>query len=137
MSLEPPPGMLGILVDGKVVPCDSLMTWGRWFEAASRSPGPRGGTLRHIGETEVNGVRVSTVFLGIRHGWGTRPQWFETMIFGGPLDGLQHRYETHDEAVAGHEFVVALARGEDRRGRDEVKALLFDIAARARKTQER
>jgi hypothetical protein len=45
---------------------------------------------------------VSTVFLGIDHGFGDDPILFETMVFGGEYDGIQKRYSTWDEAVEGH-----------------------------------
>ena len=56
---------------------------------------------------------VSTVFLGIDHGWGDEgaPLLYETMIFGGPRDqGYQERYSTLEEALAGHEVAVAMAQ---------------------------
>lgn len=60
-----------------------------------------------IERTQVGDALVSTVFLGINHGFtGTRELWFETMVFGGPHDGQQDRYETYDQAVEGHKQVV-------------------------------
>lgn len=58
---------------------------------------------------------VSTVWLGIDHGWGGEsPIIFETMIFGGPFDEYQRRYHTEAEAIDGHWRVVVLARlGKD------------------------
>lgn len=51
---------------------------------------------------------VSTVFLSVDHQWGEGPPvLFETMIFGGPHADWTDRYSTWDEAVAGHERVVA------------------------------
>ena len=49
-------------------------------------------------------ILVSTVFLGIDHGWDdeTPPHIFETMIFGGEHDEYQARYSTLAEARAGH-----------------------------------
>lgn len=55
------------------------------------------------------GVRVSTVWMGIDHGFGRpidpAPVIFETMIFGPddyPYQEAQMRYCTEDEAVEGH-----------------------------------
>ncbi len=46
---------------------------------------------------------VSTVFLGINHSHVVGEYlWFETMVFGGKLDGEQMRYETWKQAEAGH-----------------------------------
>ena len=53
------------------------------------------------------GVEVSTVFLGIDHQFGDGPPLlFETMLFS-DYDEKEWRYSTWDEAVAGHERVVA------------------------------
>lgn len=63
-------------------------------------------------------VYVSTVWLGLDHGWGdsSRPIIFETMTFpdgdAGPLDDWCQRYCTEEEAEAGHKRVVdALKEG--------------------------
>lgn len=65
-----------------------------------------------VGKTVVGKAKVSTVFMmpGGRI-FGEKPQWFETMIFGGPGDCYCERYATWDEAVAGHERACKLARG--------------------------
>lgn len=91
------------ILDGHTpVPVDDVKTWARWFEHDG---------LRRVGHTEFEGGRVSTVFLGLDHsfGVGEGPILFETMIFGGPHSDYQERYETWDEAVAGHKRAVALA----------------------------
>lgn len=68
---------------------------------------------RRVARDELAAGSVSTVFLGIDHGWGGSHLWFETMIFGGPHDQWQDRYETYDQAEAGHKRVVAaLKAGE-------------------------
>lgn len=57
----------------------------------------------HVGDTTIKGVRVSTVFLGLDHSFGGRcPMLFETMVFGGQLNGEQERCSTYDEAEAMH-----------------------------------
>ena len=55
-------------------------------------------------------VRVSTVFLGLDHGFlaSEDPILFETMIFGGPEDGYQERYKTWKEAEEGHKRALEL-----------------------------
>lgn len=68
---------------------------------------------RIIARTEGAGFRVSTVFLGLDHGWmhdSARPIVFESMIFGGPLDQVQERYSTRGEALAGHAVLVDRCR---------------------------
>jgi hypothetical protein len=60
-------------------------------------------------------VLVSTIYLGIDHGFGGRPLWYETMVFlmdtngekvvdWGELDS--NRYETESDAVQGHADMV-------------------------------
>lgn len=57
---------------------------------------------------------VSTVWLGIDHGWeqDSPPIIFETMIFVGPHDEECWRYPTEVEALAGHEMVKAMLVAE-------------------------
>ncbi len=94
-----------ILKEKKVILTD-LMTWANWFEENE------GG--RHVAHSETStGVKVSTVFLGIDQSMGGEsPLWFETMIFGGPLNHSQWRYATWDEAVEGHKHAVNMAEEE-------------------------
>jgi hypothetical protein len=65
--------------------------------------------LRRVGQAVIDGVTVSTVHLGVPHGLHGQ-EHYETMVFGGPLDEHQWRYETYEQAVAGHEQVCALVR---------------------------
>ena len=54
-------------------------------------------------EYEDGKIRVSTVFLGIDHRFGTGPPiLFETMVFGGSSDGMQWRYSTWEKAEDMH-----------------------------------
>lgn len=88
---------------GKVQAVPDCLTWARWFETAKR----------HVALDDLpGGVRVSTVFLGLDHGFGltAQPLLFETMIFGGAHDEYQERYATRDEALAGHAKALALAK---------------------------
>ena len=61
---------------------------------------------------------VSTIWLGLDLGFswpaGGPPVIFETMIFGGPLDGYCERWTTEAEARAGHRAFVRLLRGPGR-----------------------
>lgn len=55
--------------------------------------------------------RISTVFLQVNHAFGDGPPiLFETMVFGGPLDGLQDRYATVQEAWQGHDAMAEQVR---------------------------
>lgn len=81
----------------KAVPCENLLEWATWLEQADRQ----------VAKDEVNGVRISTVFLGLDHSFGeSQPLLFETMVFGGDLDQEQERYSTWDEAETGHKEMV-------------------------------
>ena len=85
------------------VPCDDLLAWGRWMQTANR----------HVAKDDLgDGVRVSTVFLGLDHRFDDEglPVLFETMIFGGPHDQYQDRYTTWEDAVAGHAKALALTQ---------------------------
>lgn len=64
---------------------------------------------RRVAETEVGDVRISTVFLGVDHGWGGGPPLlFETMVFGGNYDEYQDRYSSWQDAEEGHARVVRM-----------------------------
>lgn len=76
------------------------LEWAKWF-----------------GDTEARIVQqtscaagtcfVSTVFMGIDHGFGHgEPQLFETMVFGGAADLHCDRYSTFKQASLFHDVVV-------------------------------
>lgn len=96
-----------ILVNRLPVAVD-VMTWARWWNANSEAC--------QIGDDQIGNCRVSTVFIGVampnwaKLGIKSDPVTFETMIFGGPLDGHQWRYETYGEAERGHAEAVTAAR---------------------------
>jgi hypothetical protein len=85
---------------GEPVEADWL-TWAQWF----------GNADRRIALTKVGDVEISTVFLGLDHGGGTgRPILWETLVFGGDLDGEMNRYHTKMEALRGHELMSQRVR---------------------------
>lgn len=91
-----------ILQDGQVFPV-SLMEWAEWHEG--------GIDQRRVALDQIAPeVRISTVFLGLNHGFGGQPQWFETLVFGGPLADEMDRYATFEEAIAGHSRMVERCR---------------------------
>ena len=61
-----------------------------------------------VGQFEIDEYQVSTVFLGLDHGFGSeKPILFETMIFGGKQKSEYcTRYATYQEAVDGHNDLV-------------------------------
>ncbi len=76
-------GIFGILVNGEVKPA-MMEEWEAWFEKESNL----------VARTNMpDGVIVSTIFLGINHGFDSLiPKWFETMVFGGLMDNEEARY---------------------------------------------
>lgn len=67
-----------------------------------------------VGLDTVEDTTISTVWLGMDHGFGEHhePVIFETLIMGGPLDQEMWRYTSHPEAIAGHHKAVELVRLE-------------------------
>lgn len=83
------------------------ITMARWSWLFDQS---RFDTYRSVRQDGVDGLwHVSTVWLGINHGIGVPRQIFETMVFlaGTGEDMIMNRYATLEEAVAGHELLVA------------------------------
>lgn len=96
------------ILEGKTpVQVSDVLTWAKMFED----------TDRHVADDYVGSVRVSTVFLGMDHSWNPSgpPMIFETLIFGGELDGEMDRYSTWEEAEFGHKKML-----------EEVKQLMKD-----------
>ena len=89
----------------------NVLEWARQFEFGRRQ----------VGFTDLTYATISTVFLGVDHGFSSEgpPILFETMVFANPkpgerfpeeLDGMMQRYATWDEAEAGHAEMVAEVR---------------------------
>jgi hypothetical protein len=79
-------------------------TWAMWRDTASNCI---------VDYTEVTSrCIVSTVFLGLDHNFSGKgpPILFETLVFGGPMDGDGQRYSSWDDAVIGHKRFVAKVR---------------------------
>ena len=93
------------ILDGHTPVAVDLMTWGKWLEVHRK---------KRVAATEKDGVRVSTVFLGMNHEWnkGMPPLLFETMIFGGEHDEYQERCSTWKQAEEMHATACKLAFGE-------------------------
>lgn len=63
---------------------------------------------KRIARREEGDILVSTVWLGMDHGFGVgNPLIFETMVFGGDHDGDCERYTTEATALEGHARIVA------------------------------
>jgi hypothetical protein len=67
---------------------------------------------RVVGSDHFGGVQISTVWLGLDHGFNddAQPVIFETMIFGGDFDEYQERYTTEARALAGHREALRLVK---------------------------
>jgi len=90
------------LVGHKAIPTNDVKKWEKSWHPVSK---------RVVAQEMVEGVYVSTVFLGIDHSFGGDvPLLFETMIF--PHEeatnayGEQWRWPTWDAAEAGHKAIV-------------------------------
>lgn len=111
-----------ILVGRKPVPCPDLIKWAMWYESRKD---------RFIKRESINGLVVSTIFLGLDHNWGTegRPVLFETMVFAErkshPENYYQERCCTYSEAIKQHHSVV---------GRVMVGEIFFNAATKPSKT---
>lgn len=89
------------ILEGDNIRPVSVDEWSRW--SLERRDEKR------IALNQVGDVEVSTVFLGLDHGWGDGPPVvFETMTFGGgeATNEWQWRYTTRAAAQAGHDKVV-------------------------------
>jgi len=110
--------------DGNPRPERDLLAWGRWMETARR----------RVALTNFAGGFVSTVFLGLDHSFCLdpmadplhyRPVLWETMVFGGKLDGEMKRYRSREEAILGHEAMVkeCITAEEDNQTQIEMEAI--------------
>jgi len=67
---------------------------------------------RRVAKDTIGDVDISTVFLGINHGFTERvPILFETMVFGGEHNEYCQRYATWQEAEEGHKRTVKMVQG--------------------------
>lgn len=93
--------------DGTIVETLDVLAWAKYFEREDRI----------IKSHWFGDIHVSTVFLGLDHGFSLSddpPLLFETMIFRGQLDEYQDRYATEAEAIKGHRAALrAITRCED------------------------
>jgi hypothetical protein len=93
-----------VLDDGGTPKPASMHEWVRWMTA-----NPDG---RRVALTDLDGgVTVSTVFLALNHSFrGGPPVLYETMVFRDDEGRDCWRWHTREQAVAGHDQVVAALR---------------------------
>ena len=116
---------LWILDGHEPVQVDNLVDWGEFMEDEKR----RRVGFDTIEQPEHDRVTVSTVFLGMDHNWsGGEPLLFESMVFGGPLDGQQYRYTCWNAALAGHRMLIDEAVIEGKVAAWEVRERLARLA---------
>jgi len=118
------------LIDGEVVQSESMedyYAWGKETEA-------KGGITKKVKHDTYGEVGVSTVFLGLDHGWvpGGEPIVFETMVFGGALDQEQDRYSSLEGAEAGHKVMCQRVQ-EAEKNRTELSKKLLEYVDLMRK----
>jgi hypothetical protein len=104
---------------------EEYLAWGQELFAGGQGFPP------HVDWTPITeDIYVSTVFLVSPAGAGfvKQPLFFETMVFGGPLDKVQCRYATWDEAAAGHQRLCEESRRLLALSPDELAA---EMSARA------
>lgn len=99
-----------------------MLDWGvGWYDRDGKAIGLEAWSMLHasfdyrlVAKTQVGAYEVSTVWLGMDHGFGDGPPViFETMVFAtvaGPYDLDCWRYSTEQQAREGHEEVVLLLR---------------------------
>ena len=67
-----------------------------------------------VKQDHVDDIFVSTVFLGLDHSWSNKGLiLWETMIFGGINDQYQERYNSHEDALEGHQRAINLIKQEN------------------------
>lgn len=113
-----------------IVLCNDLWEWAEWFETADR----------RVALDEIDGIRISTVFLGLDHNFsllGLRgkadPLLFETMVFmpDGEI-GDMNRYFTWGEAEEGHKTIAGLVRTQLADAEFLTKDALRDLMKKAK-----
>lgn len=83
-----------ILHNRTVIPAAGHRAWTEWFKSTEPID-------RTVATTDISDVYVSTAFIGLDR------CLFQTMVFGGPMDGEVSRYTTYNAAQRGHELMVA------------------------------
>lgn len=95
-----------ILENGSTISCPDKAAWVEWMRESHA-------TGKHvIAENDVDGFRISTVFMGINlnlSGFGPA-LWFQTMVYRSSIDGTlgtqircgTFRYSAVDDALTSH-----------------------------------
>ncbi len=91
------------ILDGKTpIPVESVTEWSEWMQTEGN---------KRVGIKNIGDVEISTVFLGLDHGFGGKDLiLFETMVFGGSQVDYQERYKSSDSAVIGHNRICKMVK---------------------------
>lgn len=88
--------------DGKTPRLCDVDEWSEWRRGRKENPDASGWKVSYT-ELPWDGCYVSTVFMGLDHGYGHGPPvLWETLIFNGRLADEGSRYTSYDEALLGH-----------------------------------
>ncbi len=88
---------------GEPVPCQDLTEWAKWIGST------KGFAKRFVKDETIDGIRVSTIFLGMDHRFAEGdPILWETMLFAEADGHYLHQYQdrcggTREQAEAMHE----------------------------------
>src|SRR6266481_6098484 len=77
-----------------------VIKWAQWFEKTE---------CRRVAKERIGDSEISTVFLGLDHNFGAEgpPVLWETMVFGGKLNGEEDRCGgSREQAEAMHQAMV-------------------------------
>lgn len=85
--------------DGNPILESDPKKWIKWFREESNW---------RVAFTEINGVKISTIFLGIDHNLSGNgpPLLWETCIFGGKFNNEVKRYSSLKYAIDGHSILA-------------------------------
>lgn len=98
-----------VLYGRRTIKCRDTLKWVRSFKKCRK----------HVADETINGIRISTVFLGTDYGIGRifnkkiPPILFETMVFGGKLDQEMAHCSTWEQAEAMHRAMVECVKREE------------------------
>jgi len=91
-----------VLIDKTPYPVRDIWQWSNFYANFDN---------RKVAFDSIGGIDISTVFLGLDHGWSNeKPVLFETMIFGGDDNEKCFRCCTWEEAELMHKKAVEMVR---------------------------
>lgn len=103
--------------NNNVVGTADIDKWSNWMSAARRIVKQTlyGSVVDQIAATFTGDRQqmVSTVFVGLSYTAEETPRLFETLVFGGELEGEQTMASTWEEAIRQHDAMVARVNGAD------------------------